>query len=95
MRTLRDETYRILTTVSATEALRRIEQGGVDLLLTDLDMPEMSGLELLHRVRSQHPDVVRMLPRAVLFVGGPMQGAGGGRYVVAFRLEALFGDGYE
>lgn len=60
-RTLRDETYRILTTVSATEALRRIEQGGVDLLLTDLDMPEMSGLELLHRVRSQHPDVVRML----------------------------------
>jgi two-component system, probable response regulator PhcQ len=59
-RTLRDESYRILTTISA-DALRRMEQGGVDLLLTDLDMPEMSGLELVSRVRSSFPDIVRML----------------------------------
>jgi two-component system, probable response regulator PhcQ len=60
-RTLRDETYRILTTTSAADALRRIEQGGIDLLLADLDMPEMNGLELVSRVRAMHPDVVRML----------------------------------
>jgi two-component system, probable response regulator PhcQ len=60
-RTLRDETYRILTTTSATDALRRIEEGTVDLLITDLDMPEMSGVELLHRVRVSRPDVVRIL----------------------------------
>jgi two-component system probable response regulator PhcQ len=60
-RTLRDETYRILTTTSATDALGRIEQGDVDLLLTDLDMPEMTGLELLSRVRALHPDVVRIV----------------------------------
>ena len=60
-RTLRDETYRILTTTSARDALARIDQGGIDLLLTDLDMPEMSGLELLERVRLLYPDVVRIL----------------------------------
>ena len=60
-RTLRDESYRILTTTSAIDALRRIEEGGVDLLLTDQDMPEMSGLELVRRVRRAFPDVVRML----------------------------------
>jgi two-component system, probable response regulator PhcQ len=60
-RTLRDESYRILTTTSANEALRRIEEGGIDIVLTDLDMPEMSGLDLVRHVRRSAPDVVRML----------------------------------
>jgi CheY-like chemotaxis protein len=60
-RTLRDERYHILTSTSGEDALRRIEEGGVDLLLTDLDMPEMNGLELVRRVRRSFPDVVRIL----------------------------------
>ena len=60
-RTLRDETYRIVTTTSAVHALERIAEGGIDVLITDLDMPEMSGVELMSRVRALHPDVVRIL----------------------------------
>jgi two-component system, probable response regulator PhcQ len=60
-RTLRREPWRVLTTTSPQEALRILEHRGVDLLVTDIDMPTMSGLELVDRARAGHPDVVRML----------------------------------
>lgn len=39
------------------EALERIEQQPLDLVLTDLIMPEMDGLELVTTVRSRYPAV--------------------------------------
>jgi CheY-like chemotaxis protein len=60
-RTLRSEGYRLLTTTSPIEALEILAKGGVDLLLSDIDMPDMSGIELVARVRRDHPDVVRLL----------------------------------
>jgi DNA-binding NtrC family response regulator len=47
-------------------ALRRVETEQWDLLITDLEMPGMTGLELLERVRQLEPD----LPVAVL-TGNP------------------------
>jgi two-component system response regulator HydG len=38
-------------------ALDRLRQGGVDLLLSDLRMPGLTGLELLREVKSAVPDV--------------------------------------
>ncbi len=60
-RVLKSTGHRILMAESPAEALKLLDAGGVDLLLTDLDMPQMSGVELLARVRRSHPDVVRML----------------------------------
>lgn len=37
-------------------ALKRMEQRPVDLVLLDLQMPEMSGLEILQRIREGHPE---------------------------------------
>ena len=39
------------------EALKKLEQEEVDLVLTDVQMPEMNGLELLERVQQQYPDL--------------------------------------
>jgi two-component system response regulator HydG len=47
-------------------ALRRIETEEWDLLITDVELPGMTGLELLERVRQLEPD----LPAAVL-TGNP------------------------
>lgn len=60
-RTVRNEPYRVVTTTSPLEALSRIEAGGIDLVVADIDMPEMTGLTLVARVRREHPDVVRIL----------------------------------
>jgi two-component system NtrC family response regulator len=43
--------------VDASEALAVLERQPIDLVLTDLNLPGMSGLELLRRIRAEYPDV--------------------------------------
>ncbi len=56
--------YYVETVVSAEEALRRLNAGGIDLLLTDMVMPGMSGLELLRQVR-----MIENAPEVILITG--------------------------
>ncbi len=60
-RTLRREPYRLLTTTSPIDAFNQIGPNGVDLIVADIDMPELNGLELIARIRRDHPQVVRIL----------------------------------
>jgi two-component system probable response regulator PhcQ len=60
-RTLREPSYRLLTASNGREALSLIAAGGVDVLLSDIDMPGMNGVELVKEVRRHHPDVIRLL----------------------------------
>ncbi|PLX78411.1 MAG: hybrid sensor histidine kinase/response regulator [Desulfuromonas sp.] len=48
--------YRILQAGNGREALEVLEQEPVDLVLSDVMMPEMSGLELLETIRKNNPD---------------------------------------
>ena len=52
---LSKEGYRILAVPGAREALQELEQGEFDLILTDLKMQGMSGMELMERVLSDNP----------------------------------------
>src|SRR3990172_4615973 len=56
--------YDIVDVKSAEEALREMDSGPVDLVVTDLRLPEMSGLELIARIRQTHPGM-----RAILVTG--------------------------
>lgn len=49
------EGYRIVTVPGGREALKRLEQNEFDLILTDLKMQGMSGMELLDAVLTQNP----------------------------------------
>jgi CheY-like chemotaxis protein/signal transduction histidine kinase len=60
-RALGREPYRVVTSASAEEALRRLERGGVRLVISDQRMPGMSGAEFLERVRRTSPDTIRVL----------------------------------
>ena len=60
-RSLRREPYHLLATTSPHQALELLDSEPVDLLISDIDMPEMSGLELIARARAAHPGVVRVL----------------------------------
>lgn len=56
-RLLRNDDYRILKALTAEDALERMEQETVHIVLTDLMMPEMDGLELLQAVKQRRPHV--------------------------------------
>jgi DNA-binding NtrC family response regulator len=60
-RALRSEPLRVIGTTSAREALEIALAGGVDLVIADIDMPELTGLDLVARVRKDRSDVVRIL----------------------------------
>jgi two-component system response regulator CpxR len=53
--------YRVLTALDGQQALELFQQGGIDLVLSDLIMPQMDGNELMHRMKALHPDVPMIL----------------------------------
>jgi two-component system NtrC family response regulator len=55
---LQEEGYRVASAASGAEALEAVRAGSPDLLVTDVMMPGMGGLELLDRVRAIAPSVV-------------------------------------
>ncbi len=58
---LAHEGYRVLTADSGHSALTILERDRVDLVLTDLCMPDMDGIELLSKIREYYPHVVTMI----------------------------------
>jgi two-component system response regulator HydG len=56
-RALTREGYTVVLAPDGQAALERLRQGGVDLLLSDLRMPGLTGLELLREVKAAVPDV--------------------------------------
>uniref|UniRef100_UPI002ACD84CD PP2C family protein-serine/threonine phosphatase n=1 Tax=Chloroflexus sp. TaxID=1904827 RepID=UPI002ACD84CD len=53
---LADAGYRVELTHSGSEALQRIAQGGIDVAVIDILMPEISGIDVLDQVRRMGPE---------------------------------------
>ncbi|MCR9117693.1 MAG: response regulator [bacterium] len=43
--------WQVQTAENGTQALQRLEQGGIDVVVTDMQMPEMDGLHLVQAIR--------------------------------------------
>src|SRR3954469_10804428 len=61
---LRDSGYAVRVANNGFEALLRLQEEIPDALVTDLNMPEMSGFELLSVVRRRFPTVVAVATSA-------------------------------
>ncbi len=48
------------------EALKLLQEHQVDLIITDLNMPNMNGIQLIHAVRSSADEWMKYLPILVL-----------------------------
>lgn len=55
---LKREGYQVLTSSNGKEALDLLKKSQVDLVITDIQMPEMSGMEFLSSIRDTDPDLV-------------------------------------
>jgi DNA-binding NtrC family response regulator len=57
LRILGDGDYEAEGVQSGEEALRKIEEHPYDVVILDIMMPKMDGLEVLRRVKESHPDI--------------------------------------
>jgi EAL domain-containing protein (putative c-di-GMP-specific phosphodiesterase class I) len=65
-RGLRAAGFDVITAANGREAVALLEQGPVDAVITDIVMPEMTGIQLLRAIRSRNADVP-----VVLITGSP------------------------
>ena len=49
--------YEVETAGNGVEALRRLELSKIDVIISDIVMPDMDGIDLLRKVREQYPMV--------------------------------------
>ena len=71
---LTPEGFRVLTATNGVEALEIIRKRELDLVITDLVMPELEGLETIQAIRSEHPDL-RIIATSGAFEGKFLQAA--------------------
>jgi DNA-binding NtrC family response regulator len=57
-RGLMDESYDKIFAKSCKEAIEILQREKVHVIVTDMCMPEMTGLELLISVKTEHPDII-------------------------------------
>jgi len=60
-RSLRDEPYNKVFARSGKDALRILQENIVHIVVTDMRMPEMTGMEFLRIVKDNYPNVVRIV----------------------------------
>ncbi len=65
---LSDAGYRVLEAKDGKEAMGLIEIGPIDLVMTDLKMPEMDGIQLTRAIRRIRPDLPIIVYSAYRFI---------------------------
>ena len=70
---LTDSAYEISEAVTASEALERLRRHKADLVITDVRMPGLSGVDLLKRLSKEYPDMVVILMSAFATVASAVE----------------------
>jgi DNA-binding NtrC family response regulator len=87
---LRGEGFEVTVAVSGREALERFDDVAPDVVLTDIRMPGMSGLELLAAVRERDPELPVILMTAQASLQSAMQAVNQGAF---YYLQKPFSNG--
>ena len=61
---LKEEGYEVYTATNGREALDIIEKVPLDLVILDIKMPEMDGIEALRQIKEKKPDLPVVLSTA-------------------------------
>jgi two-component system response regulator HydG len=78
--TLRKEGYEVSGTKDGRDALTTINKDHFDLLISDVKMPGMSGIELLEKTKEEHPEIDVMIITGFGSVGAAVDAMKRGAY---------------
>ncbi len=87
------EGFRAVGAGSAREALQRLQRAPCDVLLVDLRMPDIDGIQLMERVRERTPDTLVILMTGGATVESAVRALKGGAYdyiLKPFSLPEIF-----
>ncbi|WAM32672.1 response regulator [Caldicellulosiruptor naganoensis] len=56
-----DEDYEVFFAQNAEEALKIMEESHIDLIISDMRMPNISGFELLKIIKQRYPSTIRVI----------------------------------
>jgi two-component system NtrC family sensor kinase len=77
--------FPVLTASTGEEALALLKQHEVAVVLSDQRMPGMTGVQLMERVRAEHPEVVRMIITAYSDLEASIEAINKGRVDAYFK----------
>jgi DNA-binding NtrC family response regulator len=63
-----EEGYELHTATRADDAIKIVDRHHIDFVLSDLKLPDSSGLELLNSIAQRRPDIIRVLTSGYLDV---------------------------
>jgi len=89
---LKDEGYQAESAGSVREGAERLRAGGLDLLITDLQLPDASGLELVRLARAEAPECPVLVITAFASIDGAVEAMRQGAFHYLpkpFSIEAL------
>ena len=72
-RNLTREGYHVFTALNVVEAITTLESNTLDLVITDLKMPKVSGLDLVRHIRENYKDTEVMMITGYATVGGAVE----------------------
>ena len=89
---LQKENYTVVTAANGMEAVSRIETSVFDVIVTDLKMEKVSGIDVLEKARSKYPDTQVIMITAYAAVDSAIEAIKKGAYhyiAKPFRLEEV------
>ena len=61
LRNLLRREFEVYTAGSGEDGIKILQEHEIHLVMTDQRMPQMTGVELLHRMKSEHPSAIRLI----------------------------------
>lgn len=77
--------FSVVTALLPQQAFELLSRSKIDVVVSDIDMPQMDGLDFLERVRVQHPHVLRMLLTGSATIERALRAINEGEVVRFFR----------
>ena len=72
--------YEVLTAADGMEALEKVEEASPDLVLLDIELPKLGGMEVLGRIKSEYPEMVVIMITAHMTVKRAVEAMKQGAY---------------